>query len=125
MTPSGSDITIDFVRTSLDLHSARNQLIAANLANRDSTGFRPSRLDFESVLGSLADDFAHGASPSSIRSSLEDARRTASPVPNGDTVQVDDELALMQMNLISYEALVVALGKLGSMKHMALVGSRG
>lgn len=125
MAIGSEDITVDLVRASLDLHMLRQRAIATNIANRSSEGFEPLKVEFEALLRSVDEKIVAGQSTDLARAALSEAvdRVKAEPL-TGETVKLDEQLAALQMNLIEYEALTVALGKLGGIKRLALGGSR-
>jgi flagellar basal-body rod protein FlgB len=79
------DITMRAIQAELDGLSARQRIIAQNLANADTPGYLAGRVDFED---SLRTAMANGAPESTEISTRASAEPTG---PNGNNVQVDDE----------------------------------
>ena len=106
-------ITTDLVRLALDAASMRHLAISHNIANVNSPGYAPVRVDFERQLDAarsalqqgqpLAADMLAGVRPVTMRAApLEGADRTA---------MLDMEVAAMAQNTVHYESLLKALGK--------------
>jgi flagellar basal-body rod protein FlgB len=91
----------------------RQQLLANNLANVNTPGFKRSDVDFQSTLASaLSSD-----NPASALGSMDFADQidtTSSMRADGNNVSADQELANMTENATQYEALAaVEKSKLG------------
>jgi flagellar basal-body rod protein FlgB len=89
-----TDTTMQSLATALDGLSARQKVIANNVANVETPGFTASRVDFES---SLAQAIAGGDPTATTVSTTA----TADPAgANGNNVNLDDQnLALAQTGL--------------------------
>ena len=89
------DLAMRVIQQSLDGLSARQRIIAENIANVDTPGFLAGRVSFEDNLRSAIDK---GDSPESVgisTSRSNDATRT-----NGNNVNVDDEnISLIETGL--------------------------
>lgn len=93
--------------------SQRQQLLANNLANVNTPGFKRSDVDFESSLASAlsADNPANALDSVSFTPQVD---TTSSMRADGNNVSADQELASMTANATQYEALVaVENSKLG------------
>jgi len=85
--------------------SQRQQLLANNLANADTPGFKRSDLDFHSTLaGALAagDD---GSQLESVTFTPETDTST-SLTADGNNVDVDSEMSNLSENALDYESLI-------------------
>ena len=121
----------------LDGLSRRQSLISANLANIDTPGYRPSSLDFESVLRAQLRDGAPGAmassagappaatamqrtdprhlDPRSVSGLPSAARRFDGTIRNdGNTVDLESEMTALTETQLRYAAVNRLVGgKLG------------
>ena len=106
-------ITTNLVKLALDAASMRHLAIAHNIANVNTPGFAPARVDFESQLGAArvalqqgqpldASMFA-GVRPVTLRADV--------PAGVDRTAMLDMEVAAMAENTVHYESLLKALGK--------------
>jgi flagellar basal-body rod protein FlgB len=101
----------------LDLRIVRNQLIASNVANIDTPGYKARDLDFDQMLAKASGgltlkrtDERHlpmteGASPVATRESK------AVPRPDGNNVQMEEEMLKLAQNNIEYNVLVQFVSK--------------
>jgi flagellar basal-body rod protein FlgB len=94
----------------------RHRLIAGNIANAHSEGFRPRRLDFERQLAGAREvllDRAQVASGSRALSAVRPTLAYGNVGPAGERqgVRVDEQMALLAMNTLHYQALTTALNK--------------
>jgi len=65
MNPIGRDQTLQFLTTAMTVAERRHNLIASNIANVDTPGYRAKDLDFEAVMsGTLAR--IEGAAPEKL-----------------------------------------------------------
>lgn len=117
-------ITKDMAVASLDALLLRHRVIAANIANHASEGFRPMRLEFESFLEPIRQAVQAGAGDGDVRKLLEDARAQVAVVeaPGDGTVRLDEEMTELAKNTLQYQALLTAIGKLGALKRLAITG---
>jgi len=76
----------------LDLLSARQKLVASNIANADTPGYQTQDIDFQSEFASLA----KGEEPLTVRS--EDL----SGKPDGNNVNLDREARLLAENQMRF-----------------------
>lgn len=125
--------------TSLNLRLDRQQVLNSNIANSETPGFRAIGLDFEEQLQALSgegEEFAMKAvNPRHYRSDMVDAdgsiqpevyvRPTESVGQDGNTVDVDQEMAQMAQNQILYRATVELINKkLATIKYAIANGGQ-
>jgi flagellar basal-body rod protein FlgB len=97
------DITDATLQQGLSGAGLRQQLLANNLANVNTSGFKRSDVDFES---SLASALSAGDPPTAVGSiAFRPQVDSASMRADGNNVSADAELANMTENAIQYEAL--------------------
>ncbi len=131
------DQTIKALATSLNFRQMRQELIAANIANADTPGYKTQRIDFEAALARALDVDGH------MRMNSEDGRHfdvgsggfdNLQPEiyddPNGvvsedgNTVDRDKEMALMAENKILFDASIQLLNKKLGLKKYAVSSER-
>lgn len=113
------DRQIQLLNKSLDMRSKRNGMLAGNIANVETPGYKAKDLVFENALGSAMK--AHIPGPLQTTSSKHfDGRntlrldqvnpqviRSSSPVGNldGNTVDLEREMAKLAENQVLYQGL--------------------
>ena len=123
---------------SLDHRLKRSELISGNIANADTPGYRALAYDFEEQLTSLAKLDKKVSLETSDDRHLKNAFTSASgkvdpdvyvipteTVPeDGNTVDMDDQMARMAQNQILYRSAVELINrKIGTLKY-AINGGR-
>jgi len=116
----------------------RNHVISGNIANAETPGFRALGYDFEKQLQSIADTNSpigvKISSPKHLKNAFTQAdgsirpdifiRPTESIGEDGNTVDIDQEMAQMAENQILFRAAVETLNrKLGTIRY-AINGGR-
>lgn len=104
------------IENALDAVSLRQQVTANNIANMNTPGFKAARVEFES---NLSKAMAHG-DPSRARSSVHLADTPANP--DGNTVNMADEQAILVKSGLQFDALVAALNYKFSTLRTAIQG---
>ena len=134
MTAKIFDSAFSTVRKSLDLRMKQHGLSTTNLANQDTPEFKAKRIDFKSAFDRVLLEDA------SAEMKLTDARHiNALPEGNatletleapawaedGNSVNREEEMAVMVSNNLVYNASVEALSrKLAMLKYAASDGGR-
>jgi flagellar basal-body rod protein FlgB len=99
------DVTQVALERALSGAAQRQQLLANNLANADTPGFKRSDLDFQSQLaGALAS--GGGAAQLESMSFTPQTDTQSSMQADGNNVDVDTEMSNLSQNALTYEALV-------------------
>jgi flagellar basal-body rod protein FlgB len=119
---------------SLNHRMVRNEVSTANLANSEVPGYRAIGYDFEEQLRSLMDQDESMAvsNPRHFRNEFTEAngelrpdvyvRPTESIPEDGNTVDVDKEMAVMSQNQILYRGAVELLNRKLAMLRYAISG---
>ncbi len=111
--------TMGVLRLALDAASLRHRVIAHNIANANTAGFAPLRVDFEEQFDALRS--ALGQSPPIDRGMLEGLRPAIAQdsSANGATAKValDLEVARLAQNTVHYQALLR-----GAAKQLSILG---
>ena len=113
------DEAIRFHQTALSLRSARQELLASNIANADTPNYKARDIDFASALQNALSGTAaklpvatsspmhlEGNSGSTLFGSPVMYRRPVQPSADGNTVDMDAERAQFADNALRYEASV-------------------
>jgi flagellar basal-body rod protein FlgB len=98
------DMTQAMLEQALSGSALRNEAIANNIANVNTAGFKRSDVDFTDALKSALDS---GESESQIRSiALAPKTDTTSAArADGNNVDIDTEMANLNENFVTYQAL--------------------
>ncbi len=124
--------------TALDQRLKRSEVISANVANAETPGFRAIGYDFEEQLASLSrlDNSLpiKTSNPKHFSSSATQAdgtvqpdvyvRPTESVGEDGNTVEVDEEMARMAENQILYRSSVEMINRKVGVLRYAINGGR-
>jgi flagellar basal-body rod protein FlgB len=126
------DKTLKALAASMNLRQIRQEILAANVANADTPGYKSKRVDFEAALQRALDvdgnmemmtsdsehfDVGNGGFDNLQPEIYDDPNGIVSE--DGNTVDRDAELAKMAENRILYDASVKLLNKkLGLMKYV-------
>jgi flagellar basal-body rod protein FlgB len=122
---------VDGLRTALDLYSARHRVIAENIANVETPGYRARDLDFRAALarafaplesgaGGEATAIAElgGAAPQVI------VDRSTPIKVDGNSVDVDTEMARLSENALRITALSRMLARQYAVLKSAIDGNQ-
>ncbi len=126
-----NDKTLKALTTALNFREMRQELISSNVANANTPGFKAKKMDFEEALARALDvdgnmqmnvsDGRHHNVGNGGFNNLEpeiydDPNGVVSE--NGNTVDVESEMARMAENKLMYDALVQLVNKkMGMMKY--------
>jgi flagellar basal-body rod protein FlgB len=126
-----NDKTLKALTTALNFREMRQELISSNVANANTPGFKAKKMDFEAALARALDvdgqmqmngsDGRHHNVGNGGFNNLEpeiydDPNGVVSE--NGNTVDVEAEMAKMAENKLMYDALVQLINKkMGMMKY--------
>jgi len=125
---------VDSQRRALDFHLSRHNVLASNLANAETPGFRPLELIREidkSGLGTVAlnvSNEGHYATSSLPEGESYVARedQTAAPSANGNAVSLEHEMSKLAANDIRFEGAVkIVAQQLAMLRYAANDGSGG
>lgn len=132
------DRTTDALAASIDFRSLRQNVTAANIANAETPGYKAKKMDFEDALaraidlegmnnvsGGAPEHFAMGTgSISRAKADVYD-NPEANITNDGNTVDLEKEMANLQENTILYKAALQLMNKkLGAMKYAITEGGR-
>ncbi len=108
------DKTMGLLAEALDVRSERHRVIAANIANQDTPGYKSMEVNFKEALGSasgaltLAPQRTDPAHLSPAGNAAAPTHATVSPGPShrldGNTVKAEQEMAKLAENTLLYTA---------------------
>lgn len=120
------DITTEAVRVGLDLAQMRAQIASTNIANANVPGARTERADFAEALAALrnaAEQPESGAdrlaaiTPESLRADVQYV-----VAANSNPTALDDEVAQLNVESVSYRALTEGLARRFALMQLAISG---
>lgn len=97
----GRDLPSRIVEKALDAASTRQRVLAHNIANVNTAGFKRSRVDFEAE---LAQALVNGESPDAVSARVVEETDSVGR-PDGNNVDIEAESVKMAENQIWYSAL--------------------
>ena len=111
-----NDVTMTALHSAMRGLSTRQRVIADNVANIQTPGFRAGRVEFEA---SLAEALSNGDAPV-VEASL--GRSTAATRLDGNNVNLDDETVAMLETTMRYELTVRAMSEKFALLRTAIKG---
>ena len=109
------DGAFQFSQAAMNLHAYRQQLIASNIANADTPGYRAKDLDFASALKDARSAAEGKPQAAQLKSQSENGtpfgtellyRSAVQRSADGNTVDIDVERAQFAENSVRYEAQI-------------------
>lgn len=110
--------------TALSMRAARQELLAANIANADTPNYKARDVDFQSAFQSALAGKTSGAMTTSHARHLQSQsnsdifpssavlyRTQAQPSIDGNTVNMDEEMAAFTDNALRYQAALAFMQK--------------
>lgn len=116
----GNDFTTRILERSLEAASLRQRILAHNVANVGTAGFKRSRVEWEDQLA-LA--MAEGQEPDAVRPKVE-VDKDSLGRPDGNNVDIELEMTRMAENQIYYAALTRELSEQFSRLKMVIHDGR-
>jgi flagellar basal-body rod protein FlgB len=118
-----SELLVAAISKSLDGLALRQLATSQNIANANSPGYVPLRVEFESALASEVQRAQSGTgSVASIRALQP--RLVQDPLSIvGESVRIDQEIASSSETAMRYSALISVLDRLFTIKNVAVSGS--
>ena len=117
-------ITGALLSKSLDTSLNMHQVIAHNIANANSTGFRPLTVKFEQLVSDMKMAAAGEPNVADLKERLANIQIEIEPDANSDTVQLDQQMVLLAKNTTHYQALLSARSLYGELVSMAIRGGK-
>lgn len=120
------DLTLEAVRVGLDLNATRMQIASTNIARADVPGARLEGADFSEALTALS-EAAQGAdtdparletiTPQTLRADVQ-----AFGPAGANPVALDDQIAELNADSVTYRALAVGLTRRFALMQLAIAG---
>jgi len=117
--------TLSLVSTVLDRLSQNHSLIASNMANVNTQGYKAAQIDFEAMLAPVSEVVnSENGGATELTKALARLDRQEIPVFESETagVLIDQEMINLAENTLKYKALVSARSELSSIKSIAIKG---
>lgn len=111
-------LTALVIARALDGLTARAEATAANIANANSPGYRPLRVDFETALAQAA-----GRGADAVAALRPETRMAATPA-FGTEPRLDLDLATASETSLRFAALIDVLGREMGLMRAAIAGGR-
>lgn len=117
----------------LDYHVERHNLIASNVANADTPGYRPREMTFEAALGEFGGQMTMeqtneghlGVASGDAHDGFTVYEETwATPGSDGNYVRLEHEMSRMQANGVRYRATTQMVSQHLGMLRYAIAGRR-
>lgn len=121
-------VTSHLVSLALDAALVRHEVIAGNIANCHTPGYRAKRLSFESFLGDMQmriearDDDSFVSRLERLRGDLQNGGMTVES--ENEAVELDREMVRLTENALRYQAILKAAAKQGELLRSAINGGR-
>lgn len=108
----------ELVRSALDVATLRSQVLASNIANRDSIGHVRMKIAFDAAMGQ--------ADSASLRMDAPQGGRLspATLVPDTSSASLEEDLLALSKNTLNYQALTRALSRHLSISSLIANGGR-
>ena len=116
------DTTTQGLAEALTLHQKRHEVLASNLANVETPGYRAQELDFKDALDAAFENAREVEDAAPAVKAVED--RTAPARADGNTVDLDLQMAKLSANGGRYVALARFLGHRFALLRQAIEGNR-
>jgi len=116
------DSTMQGLAEAMTLHQKRHEILVSNLANVETPGFRARELDFETALKDAFIDVERPRDDVPETRVVEDLSAPARA--DGNTVDLDLQMAKLAANGGRYVALAKLLGQRIALLRQAIEGTR-
>ena len=124
---------VDAQRRALDFHVSRHNVLASNLANAETPGFRPLELlrdtdKTELTVQPLAvtSDGHFGGAPEAAETYITREDRIVAPGANGNAVSLEHEMSKLAANDIRFEGAVkIVASQLAMLRYASNDGNGG
>lgn len=120
------DLTLEAVRVGLDLNAARMQIASTNIARADVPGARLEGADFSEVLTALRDAArGTGVDPAGLETITPQSLRAevqSLGTMGANPVALDDQIAELNADSVTYRALAVGLTRRFALMQLAIAG---
>ena len=98
----------------LDIRAYYHRILASNIANVETPGYREKDIDFRKELDSLTED------PANIQVKVKSTTDGGIAAVDGNTVNMEDQIVKMTENTLMFNSLVQMINKKFSMIRYAI-----
>ncbi len=121
-------VTQHLMGVALDAAMLRHEVIANNIANHDTPGYKAKRLNFENIFNEMA-LHVREVNASTLEARIESVREYlreggTAIVSQNETVELDHEMVRLTENTLRYQAILKAASKRGDLLSLAINGGR-
>lgn len=118
------DKTLKALQTAGQMRQLKQNVLSANVANVETPGYKAKKVDFEEALKSALNSENSMALDAGIRADVYD-NPEIDVANDGNTVDMEKEMAAMTENNIMYRAVTQMINKkLAALKYAATDGGR-
>jgi len=117
-------ITGALIGKSLDASLVVHEVIAHNIANVNSTGFRPLAVSFEQLMEGMKQAVENQPDVTELKQRLENLPIEIEADATTETVQLDQQMVVLAKNTTHYQALLSARSLYGELVSMAIRGGK-
>lgn len=118
-------VTSSLVVRALDMSWAQHQVVANNVANAKTEGFRPVKFDFDLALKEMSKAVSGNGSTGDKIRQLDDISPDEMMVAQAqENVRVDAEMFELTKNTLYYQGLISARKYYGEMLSLAISGGK-
>lgn len=118
-------ITSELITKALDVSLQRHEVIANNIANSETAGYRPMMVNFDDILAQLKTVVESGGDYDTAKSAFANIEIAAEQDFSTTGVLLDQQIVEMVKNTTHYQALLGAREQLGGIMKLAIRGDRG
>lgn len=108
-------VTAQMAKLALDASVMRHQAIAQNIANGNTPGYRPVRVNFEQQLSMMRTELLQRSNDATMSAQLETVQphfeREHSTVQADPRAMLDVEMVKLAQNVVHYQAILKGMSK--------------
>lgn len=119
-----NDVTTNVAKVGMDMAVARQQLIAHNIANANTPGFSPLRMDFGSRVAELRDALTSGPMGKEKIAAIAGTRPVPDIYAEDGSVALDMEVADLSKNTLEFQVISKALSRHFALLSLAITDGR-
>jgi flagellar basal-body rod protein FlgB len=105
---------IGLLEKALDIRAFYHRILASNIANVETPGYKEKDIDFKKELDSLTRE------PANIEVNVKDTTEGGIAAIDGNTVSMEDQIVKMTENTLMFNSLVQMINKKFSMIRYAI-----
>lgn len=124
---SADNVTMDLLGKALDASYLNHQVIANNVANVNTRGYRVLKMEFDNAFGNVRQLIDAGADQKHISQAIRQINLQDAVVQDeaSTRVAIDQQMVELTKNSLRYQALINSRSLYSSIKSAAIKGGRG